>query len=225
MYRITIITILFFNLSNPILAKAPFVGKVILNVESPDTKGDIELYVGKKGVRADMNLIYQGNSSPMLSSFLALNDKAQTAFLLNHNSKSYSRLNFSQSAKLSRFNSKLNPYIVKTIGNETISGYKCLHVQAIRKKTTVDLWFSNDVLDFNVFRKLQKSTLKFINPSLASALEKAGIEGFPIKIVQKNVFGEKLISTVKGIKKQRVPASMFQIPKSYIETQSLQSKH
>jgi len=111
-------------------------------------------------------------------------------------------------------------YQVTKVGNETVSGYKCIHsrltvVTAGQKSgITEDIWTSTDVPGYTIMDKLM--ALQNVTPKMMQALDKAGCGGFFVKMdMQSTVFSMdmQIITASRG----NFPASMFQIPAGYTQ--------
>jgi hypothetical protein len=111
-------------------------------------------------------------------------------------------------------------YQVTKVGNETVSGYKCIHskltvVTASQNPgTTEDVWTSVDVPGYTTLEKLM--TIQAVTPKMKQALGQAGCGGFFVRVsTQSKGFSMDMQLIAAG--RRNFPASMFQIPAGYTQ--------
>jgi hypothetical protein len=137
------------------------------------------------------------------------------SILLYPQSKTYV-LNIIDTAAI---NSRNGPgYQVTRIGNETVSGYKCIHSKLTMVTTsqksgiTEDIWTSTDVPGYATLEKLM--TVQNVTPKMMQALDQAGCGGFFVKLgMQSSGFSMDMQLIMAD--RRNFPASMFQIPAGY----------
>ncbi|HMH24650.1 MAG TPA: DUF4412 domain-containing protein [Puia sp.] len=123
----------------------------------------------------------------------------------------------------SLINAVTSDYKVTRIGSETVDGYSCTHVKMtsttgsgiFKSKSTMDLWTSTDVPGYALYKKLV--SVQNMKPQMMQALDNAGAGGFIVKMetVEKDYsMGMELIRA----EEKSFPASLFEIPAGYTET-------
>ncbi len=123
-------------------------------------------------------------------------------------------------------NSDRMTYTVTRVGTETVAGYACVHAKlsivSSGQKTPIveDIWTSTDVPGYAEMKKLM--TVHRMTIKMLDALEKAGCNGFMVKMIMAPIGGGtpnslSISSNMVLITAARrdFPASMFEIPAGY----------
>lgn len=215
MYKVFILSLLILAQSIPAFCAKPFEGKVFMTVKSEQFEGKMELSIAKEGFRADLTMSSKHQPEPTKTSYIAYNDDTKPSYVLMHNTKTMAEINPNQAKKLQKFYAKSENFEVKKLGRKKVNGYRCEHVQLSSEKQTLDLWLTKDILDFQTFEEIQQNTLRLSNANMTEILKKEGLKGFPIKIVQASKMGNSISTEVDRVKKQSLPESVFELPKSY----------
>ncbi|ACF12556.1 conserved hypothetical protein [Chloroherpeton thalassium ATCC 35110] len=140
-----------------------------------------------------------------------------TIYTLNPEAKTYSELKFeAQITEDDSYESDDEDTKIEKLGQEKILGYNCNHIRISGYEGVSEFWLTKDVLDWNTFFKLQGSAEEE-NPELEKQLEKLGIVGFPMKIIDHET---NTTSEVTSIKKESLKASLFEIPSDYKKSES-----
>jgi hypothetical protein len=112
-------------------------------------------------------------------------------------------------------------YQVTKVGNETISGYHCIHSKMTiisggqKPGTTEDIWSSTDVPGYATIEKMM--TNQNATPKMMQALDQAGCGGTFVKVeIQAKAFSMEMLLITAN--RKTFPASMFQIPAGYTLT-------
>jgi hypothetical protein len=123
---------------------------------------------------------------------------------------------------------------VVRIGTESVEGYTCVHAKMTvtgadgKVVTTDDLWTSTAVPEYAQYKREMAD--EHITVKMMQALEKAGCEGFVVKIVGETPMTgggaaapgggsqTKFEMTLIKAERRNFPASMFEIPAGYTES-------
>jgi hypothetical protein len=115
-------------------------------------------------------------------------------------------------------------YQVVKVGNETVSGYNCIHskltISAGGQTTGVaeDIWTSTGVPGYTVLKKMMLN--QNVTPKMMQALEAAGCDGSFVKMdMQSKAFSMEMLLVTAG--RRDFPASMFEIPAGYTQAANL----
>jgi hypothetical protein len=210
--------LLFITLAAPAKAPAAFTGQMNMKLTMPNGKADITYLFGKKNQRMDMAMTVDKIPEPLQTTVITRSSRPDEATIVNHRNRTWTIVNLrtaAENATLLDFDSN---YRFTRIGTEMLKGYQCEHVQLTSKTEKLDLWMSKGLADFSTFRLLQSQNPRLSNTALARTLENNGIEGFPVRIVQKNENG-LYIMELTGVSAQPVPDSRFAVPARYAKTE------
>jgi len=216
--RKIILTLLLLNFyANPIFGQ--FIGKIEMNLESPQGSGEIAFTFGKHAERMDMQITPPQLSSAIKTSMILKHDSPDLAHVLMDATKSYMIIDLKKATAMAGGISVDENYDIQVIGQDKVQGYRCQHVKVTGNATDLELWLSPEILDFETFRRLQSQNPKMSNSALADALKKAGADGFPIRMLQ-TMNGQKIKMELRKVeRKKAIAASVFEIPASYQKIQ------
>ncbi len=166
--------------------------------------------------RTEMNLAgmiaaaagYQLNAKPVV--VIAHADMPNYSVTLDDEAKTYS-LNVIDQALLDK---KGESYQAHVIGSEKVNGYSCTHVVVKGGKMVMDMWMSTDVPGYDVYKKAASAAGSGADGSFMSALKAAGVEGFPVKIIEEK---SSLSMTLTKATYAGVSNSFFEIPSNYAQ--------
>jgi hypothetical protein len=189
----------------------------------------ITTMTSKKGVQKDTNVTYFTNggegrsemSIPMpgvkTNKMIILGRAGQPRYSMSINDaqKTYS-LNVIDTALI---NSGGDDYTVTRVGEEMVAGYRCTHAKMTSKSrfssTTMDIWTSTSVPGYDLYKKL--ISVNKVTPSIIAALDKAGCNGYFMKMVTGSKDYSMTMELVKAQEKN-LSASLFRIPAGYTES-------
>ena len=214
-----LVLMLILSIAAPSVAMASFTGRMEMALTMPNGKADVTYLFGRGAQRMDMAMRVEGIPEPLRSTVITRTSRPDEATIVNHRSKSWSAANLrtaAESATLIDFDSN---YRLTRIGTETLKGYRCEHIRLTSTTEQLDLWMSRDLADFSTFRLLQSQNPRLSNTSLSKTIARAGVEGFPVKIVQKNGNGLYVMELVRAVPGQ-VPDSEFAVPKGYARVEA-----
>ncbi|NTV66801.1 MAG: DUF4412 domain-containing protein [Chlorobaculum sp.] len=201
-------------LAIPSSAFAAFTGAMEMKLAMPNGKADITYLFGKRDQRMDMAMMLDRIPEPLRTTVITRSARPDEATIVNHKSKSWSVVNLraaAESATLLDFDSN---YRFTRIGSEAVKGYQCEHVRLTSTTDTLDLWMTKGLADFSTFRLLQSQNPRLSNTSLSRTLKQNGVDGFPVKIVQKNGNGLYLMELTR-VTPKAVAESSFRVPAGY----------
>jgi hypothetical protein len=183
-------------------------------LKMPNGTAEVTYFFGTDAQRMDMFMQLQKIPEPLKTTVITRAARPDDAYVINHQAGSYSIVNLrtaAENATLLDFDSN---YKLTKLGKETIKGYNCDHIRLTSSTEKLELWVSRDLADFSTFRILQSQNPRLSNTALAKTLKNEGVEGFPVKIVQRNDNGLYVMELMQ-VSPKTVPASDFQIPRGY----------
>jgi hypothetical protein len=211
-------TLLLLILAVPASARAAFTGEMDMKLTMPNGTASITYLFGTHDQKMDMTMQLDRIPEPLKTTVITHSDKPDEAVIVNHKSKSWSVVNLrsaAESATLLDFDSN---YRFTRIGPKNVKGYPCEHVRLTSSTDTLDLWISKGLADFSTFRLLQSQNPRLSNTSLSRVLKQNGVDGFPVKIVQKNSNG-LYVMELKKVAPKPVATSSFHVPVGYRQTE------
>ncbi len=170
--------------------------------------------------RSEMRINYPGVTSGKIIT-IAHATQRQYSVLLDPNDKTYS-LNVIDTALINSGGGE--DYQVTRIGSETVGGYSCIHSKVVstmgsrmfKSTTTFDIWTSTSVPGYALYKKM--GSVENVKPKMMVALDNAGAGGFFVKMTSgdKDYSFTMLLTRAEA---QSFPASLFQIPSGYKQSQ------
>lgn len=120
----------------------------------------------------------------------------------------------------SLINSNRQSYKVTKMGNEMVNGYNCIHSKLVstfgsgmfKSSSTTDVWTSNDVPGYDLFKKL--ANMGNVTPTMMKALQQAGADGMFVKMKIESKDYSMTMTLFKAERKP-FPATLFEIPAGY----------
>ncbi len=104
---------------------------------------------------------------------------------------------------------------VTKLGQDSVAGFSCTNVRA-QKEGDDEIWegcLAKDFLAGSWFKEMQKDS---DDEWWAKAAKKAGIQGYPVRLIAKTGSGkEKHRFEVVKVERRKVPASTFEVPAGY----------
>ena len=197
-------------------ASAKFKGIIDMNLVLPNGSSDITYFFGDRAQRMDMTTELDKIPEPLKTTVITRASKPDEALLLNHKTKTWTKLNLRTAAENATLIDFDDDYTIETSGAESIQGYNCRRVRLSSRTDTIELWLTRDIGDFDTFRLLQSQNPRLSNSALARKLSAKGIDGFPARVVQVNESGRTNMEIVSA-REARVKASEFGIPEGYRE--------
>ncbi|NTV02107.1 MAG: DUF4412 domain-containing protein [Chlorobiaceae bacterium] len=216
----TFLLLLFMLLLNS-LAEAAFTGRMEMALTMPNGTAEVTYLFGRGAQRMDMAMRVESIPEPLRTTVITRTSRPDEATIVNHRTKNWSAVNLrtaAESATLIDFDSN---YRLTRLGSETVKGYRCEHIRLTSTTEELDLWMSRELADFSTFRLLQSQNPRLSNTSLSKTISQAGVEGFPVKIVQKNDNGLYVMELKRAVA-QPVADAEFAVPKGYSKADAAQ---
>jgi hypothetical protein len=216
MKKIPIAALLLLNLFafNTSSAEAKFTGIMQMTMALPNGAADATYYFGSTAQRMDMVMKVNKIPDPLKTTVITKASSPDLAIIVNYQARTWTSVNLrtaAENATLLDFDSN---YRLARIGRETLRGYSCEHINLRSTTENIDMWVSRDLGNFSTFSILQAQNPRLSNSALARTLKNAGIEGFPVKIVQKNTGGTSTME-LSRISEKAVAASLFEVPEGF----------
>lgn len=175
--------------------------------------GTTIVYITEKASRTEMEM-----KIPQMPNFntkvitLVYANKPDAVYMVDEKSKTYSII-------IPDNTHHKSTYQIKNLPDETVSGYACKHFYLMEGKETTEIWNTKNVADYQKFKKAYSAIGKY-DDGYWAAMEKAGVEGVPVKIVYNEEGSkEKITMTLKKLESKTLPESLFSI-NGYKQTQS-----
>lgn len=200
--------------ASPARADAAFTGQMEMSLKMPNGTAAITYLFGRDAQRMDMTVRIDRIPEPLKTTVITKSSRPDEAVIVNHRTRSWSAVNLrtaAESATLLDFDSN---YRLARLGTETVKGYRCEHIRLTSSTEQLELWMSRGLADFSTFRLLQSQNPRLSNTALSRTISGAGIEGFPVRIVQRNDNGLYMMELVKATP-GAVPGSAFSVPNGY----------
>ncbi len=195
-------------------AASKFTGTMDMSLVMPNGKATVTYFFGLNTQRMDM--IMQINKIPDQFKTTVITKAAQpdVAYIINHQAKNYTIVNLRTAAENALFLDFDSNYNLARAGSQIIKGYNCEHIILTSTTEKLELWVTRDLGDFSTFRILQTQNPRLSNTQLAKTLSAAGVEGFPVKIIQHDDNGPYIME-LTGISEKAVSPSLFSVPAGY----------
>jgi hypothetical protein len=222
--------------ASPVLAQ--FEGVIEMKIEGgggTKMSGTGKTYVTKSAWRTEMEM-----TSPELQhdtekakalggrtsiQFIVLGKVSEpgVSYMLNERTKTYSRIDADEMKKgLPKSDEK--KWSIQRLGKDRVAGLSCENVKVTEegKKSELDLCMTREIASGEWLRALQRQR-RGLGGAWVAALNEAGIEGFPVRMVMKESENGPVTMKMETTKVERksLPASLFEIPPGYKETSLL----
>jgi len=195
-------------------AASKFTGTMDMALTMPNGSATVTYFFAEKTQRMDMVMQIEKIPDPLKTTVITKAAQPDIACIINHQEKNYSIINLrtaAENALLLDFDSN---YTVARADRQTIKGYTCEHIIVTSSTERLELWVTRDLGNFSTFSILQTQNPRLSNTQLAKALSAAGIEGFPVKLVQHNN-NRPYVMELTRISEKKVPPSLFIVPAGY----------
>lgn len=195
-------------------------GTIHFKLKTSQAEGTMELKASPEASRTRLDIKAEQGIKMQLD-FLMRHKEPNLVYQMNPGSKSYSVLDLS---KMPQGSGDTDPkkIKVKKLGEEKVLGYKTSHVMVETPDQTSELWITKDIDLYETLTNIMKA-----NPSggeqvaIFKALEKEGLQGFPLKSITQ-AGEEKILLEVTKIDAGKLPKNTFEIPKDYKKAESNQ---
>jgi Domain of unknown function (DUF4412) len=209
-------------------AVADFEGIADIRMTGEDRGGRMEgkgkLYLSPSGWRFELDMTspsladaHKGVKAPQTQEYRVVTfGKAATptkAWMLNEKAKTFTVIEDTADASQ---RDDAQGWKIEKLGQETIAGFPCTNVKARREGRT-ETWEACLAKDFTAGEWLKKS-IKSEKEWWSVAAEKAGVSGYPVRLVERAAGGaEKHRFEIVKVERTKVPASTFEVPPDYKE--------
>lgn len=198
-------------------AAADFEGVLRMKYTTPQGAGTMTISLSPKGARNEVDI--PNPRMPVKMTTLALRAKPDVVYLINDAQKVYSELEVKIPRE--RPEKEEGKYIVKDLGEETVSGYRCRRVVVTHPRGgESELWTNRNLLDYETYARTRTAAEREERGgAFLQALKDAKADGFPVKSIHRSgrKGGEIVMELLKAEKKP-LPASLFQVPPGYTKT-------
>ncbi len=191
-----------------------FFGTMDMALTMPNGTATVTYLFGQNKQRMDMAMRLDKIPDQLKTTVITKASQPDIAYIINHQARNYSIVNLrtaAENALLLDFDSN---YTLTRAARQTIKGYNCEHIILTSTTEKLELWVTRSLGDFSTFRILQTQNPRLSNTQLSKTLSAAGIEGFPVKIVQYNDNGSYTMELTR-ISEKAVPPALFTVPEGY----------
>ncbi len=195
-------------------AESRFTGIMEMMLGMPNGSADVTYYFGNGTQRMDMAAKMNKIPDILKTTVITKASTPDQAVIINHQARNYTAVSLKTAAENATLLDFDSNYHLSRIGRETIKGYNCEHIKLTSTTEKLDLWVTRDLGDFSTFRILQTQNPHLSNTALAKTLKNEGVEGFPVKIVQKNNGGTTTMD-LRTIQPKSLSPSLFEVPAGY----------
>jgi len=191
-----------------------FTGTMEMALTMPNGTAKATYLFGQNAQRMDMVMRMEKIPDKLETTVITKASQPDQAYIINHRAKTYMLVNLKTAAENAMLLDFDSNYTLTRLGRESVKGYTCNHIMLTSTTEKLELWVTRDLGNFSTFRLLQSQNPRLSNTQLSRALSTAGIEGFPVKIVQYSDNGQYIMEVMK-ISSKEVPSSFFVIPQGY----------
>ncbi len=191
-----------------------FSGTMEMSLTMPNGTATVTYLFGQNTQRMDMVMQMDKIPDQLKTTIITKASQPDEAYIINHQAKNYSIVNLKTAAENSMLLDFDSNYTLTRSGKQGIKGYNCEHIILTSTTEKLELWITRDLGEFSTFRILQSQNPRLSNTQLAKTLNAAGIEGFPVKILQYNDNGPYIMELTR-ISRKAVPPSLFTVPAGY----------
>lgn len=190
------------------------------------TTGGGKTYISKAGWRSEVEM-----SSPEMAAMtggkpfrmvsLGKVSDPDTMYTVNDVAKTYAVINVKEmremAAKLER---KERKFAVEKLGRDHVAGLACekVHVAEVGGGMVIDACVSREFATGEWMKAMNRGGRS--GGDWLRAIRDAGVEGYPVRMTMttKEMAGMTTSMEVTKVERKSVPASMFEIPRSYTQT-------
>ena len=185
--------------------------KMTVQGEQHGMSGTGKTYLGKAGLRMEMQMAAAGGGGPMdmKMTTLVLRSKPGLAYLVNDARKTYSEIDSARHA--GREPSEPEKYAVKRLGSEKVAGYDCAHAVVTGEKgEQFEVWTTREIGGAAEYWASQRQGSRD-RVAMFKALEEAGVVGWPMKWLHRSGKEGQVVWEVTRVERKSVPASLFDL--------------
>jgi Domain of unknown function (DUF4412) len=213
LYTFLLLLLAFIN-SNSASCASKFIGTMDMALTMPNGSATVTYLFGQNTQRMDMVMQMDKIPDQLKTTVITKAAQPDVAYIINHQARNYSIVNLRNAAENAMMLDFDSNYTLARAGQQTIKGYNCEHIILTSTTEKLELWVTRSLGDFSTFRILQTQNPRLSNTKLSKTLSAAGIEGFPVKIVQHNDSGPYIMELTRILEKAVSP-SLFMVPAGY----------
>ncbi len=198
--------------------KKKFEGILHMEISAPEGSQNGKLYISKKGTRFEMELTDPATEKIVMR-IVTFTPSAEPDLLytLNENAKTYSVIDMSElQDQFDTIPEEKLDYKVEKLGTETLHGYTCTHVRITDEHGETEMWLTKDLISAADFARMQPGRKKNA-ATFDMRLKKAGLEGFPLKVLDKE---SNTTMEFSQIERKKLDKSLFEVPDGYTKKES-----
>jgi hypothetical protein len=194
-------------------------GLIVFKITHSQGSGTMEFRASEKASRTLLKMTQMQMTINM--DFLIKHDNPNIIYQINEDAKSYSVMDLSKLPQLKSGEGSKKDYKVTKLGEEKLLGYKTVHVMVEGENLKEEMWVSKEIDLYKVMKKIQSANQQSAGQLDAyKALEKKGMEGFPLKSISYHG-KEKIVTEITKLEKKKFPKSIFNIPADYKKTEGM----
>ncbi len=211
-----IATILMLASLLPAALHAGFTGVIDMQLTMPNGTSAILYSFGRNAQRMDMTTKLDKIPDSLHTTVITRKSEPDLAVIVNHKAGTFKKVSLKTALETTTLVDFDDDYMIEKGKPATIQGYNCSHVTLSSTTDTIEMWLTEDIGDFETFRLLQSQNPRLSNTVLSEKLAEEGIDGFPVRIIQKNENGQ-LAMEVVSVNRKTVEPDRFSVPKMYSE--------
>ena len=210
-------------------ARAQFEGVAEMKISTTGSHANMtgtgKSYLSKTGWRSEMEMSSPemakatGTTTFRMVSFGKLSDPDKI-YMVNDKMKLYAVLDAKKTREMAESMKTKEPkYTIKRLGRDTVAGLSCENVLVTEegKKSQFEACMSKEFMTGDFLKAMERG--KRGGHDFITALRNAGLEGYPIRMVTKDMDGGGTMTyELTRVERRAVPASMFEVPPGYKET-------
>jgi hypothetical protein len=211
----------------PLAAAAQWEGSIEMKITGSDVNGSANALVGKAGARMQMQMTnaqaQQAGQGTVKMTVLTRTSEPDVSYMINDAQKSYAKIDLKKMEEMVPKAEREKKWTVKRLGPDKVAGYACDRALLSQEgsQTENEVCVSKDILASAALMNTGRRGAS--GESLAKALKANGLEGMPIRMVMREKGKPEAKMTWELVKaeKRSLPASTFEVPPGYKETDAM----
>ena len=202
------------------LFRKKFEGILHMRISAPEGSQNGKLYISKNGTRFEMDLADPETGTVVMHIVtFTPSDEPNLLYTLNEKAQTYSVIDmneFEEELDTMFKEKEKQDYKVEKLGTEVLHGYNCNHVRITDDHGETEMWLTKDLISASDFARLQPGR-KQGAAALDIRLKKAGLDGFPLKVL--DMESNTTMEFVE-IERKKLDKSLFEVPAGYTKKES-----
>ncbi len=179
---------------------------------SNNINATIVIYYDTPGTRVEMNATTPSGFSFSNVSIVKAN-QPDTVYQPDDKTKTYTLVDVSN-AETDKDN---EPATATLIGNDSVNGYKCLHVKVVQGAKNWEIWTTKSITEFFKYSAVINKQRYIGNHGVQDALKSVNAEGFPVRTILTDKDGTHTTDLV-SVENKILDPTLFTIPADYKKT-------